>query len=123
MSLGRRKASLADASAWVFNRMADVYDARPAYPVELVEAIRELAGQGAARVADLGAGIGHVALPLAALGCEVSAVEVRRQRNDKHRLEGPRESVALPNDDRSPPRLLHGPVLAQVSPPDLTTLQ
>ena len=43
--------------------MADVYDARPAYPNGLIDALAELAR--GRRVADLGAGIGHVALPLA----------------------------------------------------------
>jgi ubiquinone/menaquinone biosynthesis C-methylase UbiE len=74
MALGRRKVALADQARWVFNRMADVYDARPPYPPAL---IAQLARPGA-RVLDLAAGIGHVALPLAALGHEVTAVEPAR---------------------------------------------
>jgi ubiquinone/menaquinone biosynthesis C-methylase UbiE len=54
--------------------MADVYDARPAYPPKLIDALAELAGAGR-RVADLGAGIGHVALPLAQQGLHVTAIE------------------------------------------------
>lgn len=77
MSLGRRKVRLEDASRWVFNRMADVYDARPPYPTALVDALAALAPPGA-RVADLGAGTGHVALPLAARGFDVTAVEPAR---------------------------------------------
>ncbi len=65
MSLGRRKVRLEEASRWVFNRMADVYDARPPYPAALVDALAALAPPGG-RVADLGAGTGHLALPLAA---------------------------------------------------------
>jgi ubiquinone/menaquinone biosynthesis C-methylase UbiE len=75
MSLGRRKVSLDDPSRWVFNRMADVYDARPPYPTALVDAIAALAGPPGSRVADVGAGIGHLALPLAERGFEVTAIE------------------------------------------------
>jgi SAM-dependent methyltransferase len=74
MSLGRRKVGLDDPTRWVFNRMADVYDARPAYPVALIDALTALVAPGA-RVGDLGAGTGHVALPLAARGLDVVAVE------------------------------------------------
>jgi SAM-dependent methyltransferase len=75
MSLGRRKVRLGDASAWVFNRMAEVYEARPAYPTALIDALAVLAGATGSAIADLGAGIGHLALPLAARGFEVVAVE------------------------------------------------
>jgi ubiquinone/menaquinone biosynthesis C-methylase UbiE len=75
MSLGRRKIKLSDAQAWVFNRMAAAYDARPPYPPALIDALVELAGASDARVLDVGAGIGHVALPLAARGLSVTAVE------------------------------------------------
>ena len=74
MSLGRRKVGIDDQSRWVFNRMADVYPARPPYPPALIDALAELAGAGG-RIGDLGAGIGHVALPLAARGFDVTAVE------------------------------------------------
>ncbi len=73
VSLGRRKVGLDDPTRWVFNRMADVYDARPAYPTALIEALADLAA--GPRVGDLGAGIGHVALPLAERGFEIVAVE------------------------------------------------
>ena len=74
MALGRRKIRLEDASGWVFNRMADVYDARPPYPAALIDAIAALTG-GRGPIGDIGAGIGHLALPLAARGCEVVAIE------------------------------------------------
>jgi SAM-dependent methyltransferase len=75
MSLGRRSVGLDDPSRWVFNRMADVYDARPPYPAALVDALAALAGPPGSRVGDLGAGIGHLALPLAARGYDVAAFE------------------------------------------------
>ncbi|HYO95133.1 MAG TPA: class I SAM-dependent methyltransferase [Polyangiaceae bacterium] len=79
MSLGRRKVALADASGWVFNRMVDAYGARPPYPSALVHALGLAAGKPNARIADIGAGIGHLALPLCELGFEVLAVEPAEQ--------------------------------------------
>jgi ubiquinone/menaquinone biosynthesis C-methylase UbiE len=75
MGRGRRDVAVDEASRWVFNRAAAVYDARPAYPVALIDALSELAGRPRARIVDLGAGIGHLALPLAARGLDVIAVE------------------------------------------------
>jgi ubiquinone/menaquinone biosynthesis C-methylase UbiE len=73
VSLGRRKIALDDQDRWVFNRMADAYPARPAYPAALIDALAELASGGT--VIDVGAGVGHVALPLAQRGLDVVAVE------------------------------------------------
>ena len=55
--------------------MADVYDARPAYPAALIDALVDVAAPVGRRVVDVGAGIGHLALPLAARGVEVVAIE------------------------------------------------
>jgi SAM-dependent methyltransferase len=71
VALGRRKVSLADPTRWVFNRMAASYDARPPYPEPLIDALCPYGP----RVLELGAGIGHLAIPLAARGCELTAVE------------------------------------------------
>lgn len=75
MSIGRRKVKLSDEDSWIFNRMVDAYEARPAYPSALIDAIASLGGSPPARVADIGAGLGHLALPLAERGFEVTAVE------------------------------------------------
>lgn len=74
MVAGRGRVGLEDASAWVFNRMAAAYAARPAYPAALLDALAELAPAGGL-VADVGAGLGHVALPLAQRGLQVTAFE------------------------------------------------
>jgi SAM-dependent methyltransferase len=76
--MGRRSVSLHDEGRWVFNRVAGDYLSRPAYPAALVDRLAALAGGRGARVADLGAGVGHLALPLAARGLAVSAIEPAR---------------------------------------------
>jgi ubiquinone/menaquinone biosynthesis C-methylase UbiE len=84
--------AISDASRWIFNRMAGVYDARPAYPRLLVDTIAELAGTAGSRVGDLGAGIGHLAIPLAERGFEVTAVEpaqaMLERLNHEARIQG-----------------------------------
>jgi SAM-dependent methyltransferase len=77
--MSRRSASVADPSRWVFNRLAGDYRHRPGYPPALVARLLELAGGPGARVADLGAGTGHLAIPLARLGARVHAVEPARR--------------------------------------------
>ncbi|MFO0581526.1 MAG: methyltransferase domain-containing protein [Anaeromyxobacter sp.] len=80
--MSRRNVHPSDASRWVFNRMAGDYPRRPAYPAALVTRLAALAGGPGARVADLGAGTGHLALPLAAAGLRVTAVEPARAMLD-----------------------------------------
>ncbi len=63
-----------DGDRWVFNRLAGDYRARPGYPAALVDRLAALAGE-AGTVVDLGAGTGLLALPLAARGIAVRAVE------------------------------------------------
>lgn len=83
MKTSRRRVSLKDETAWVFNRMADVYDARPAYPREVIDRIAEIASARGPRIGDVGAGIGHLALPLAERGLEVTAIEPARRMLDR----------------------------------------
>jgi SAM-dependent methyltransferase len=78
----RRGVPVTDASRWVFNRLARDYRRRPGYPPPLVARLLALAGGPRARVADLGAGTGHLAIPLARLGAEVHAVEPARAMLD-----------------------------------------
>lgn len=75
MSIGRRQVRLEDEGAWIFNRMVAAYEARPPYPLALLQTLVELAGPPPAKVADIGAGLGHLALPLAERGLEVTALE------------------------------------------------
>jgi SAM-dependent methyltransferase len=73
----RATISPADDRRWVFNRLAAAYRSRPPYPAALADRLHDLAGAGA-RVADLGAGTGHLALPLLSRGLRVTAVEPAR---------------------------------------------
>lgn len=95
MSLGRRKVSLDQPSRWVFNRMAEFYAARPPYPAALVDALADLAGPVGSRVGDLGAGVGHLALPLAARGFDVVAIEAAQAMLDQLRAAAAARGIAL----------------------------
>lgn len=97
MALGRRGGMVvSDESAWVFNRMADVYHARPAYPAALIDALATLAvpRRGGARL-DLGAGTGHLALPLLARGFEVTALEPARAMLERLQQNAQERGLAL----------------------------
>ncbi|HEX6239752.1 MAG TPA: class I SAM-dependent methyltransferase [Polyangiales bacterium] len=92
---GRRKVGVEHERGWIFNRMADVYAARPAYPAALLEALLELAGPAPASVLDLGAGVGHLALPLAARGHHVTAVEPARAMLEQLELRTREQGLTL----------------------------
>jgi SAM-dependent methyltransferase len=76
--VSRRGISVLDDERWVFNRLAPDYAARPGYPAALVARLLELGGGPGARVAELGAGTGLLALPLARAGARLHAVEPAR---------------------------------------------
>jgi SAM-dependent methyltransferase len=80
--VARRDVSIHDRDRWVFNRLAEDYRARPGYPPALVSRLVALAGGEGRRCADLGAGIGGLALPLARAGLIVHAVEPARAMLD-----------------------------------------
>jgi ubiquinone/menaquinone biosynthesis C-methylase UbiE len=67
------KRDLSDPSHWVFNRLADEYQARPPYPDSLFDALCALLPGSS--VADLGAGTGLLSRPLARRGFSVAAIE------------------------------------------------
>lgn len=66
----------------MFNRLAADYARRPPYPAALVDRVAALAGGPGARVLEAGAGTGHLALPLAAQGLRVTALEPARAMLD-----------------------------------------
>jgi SAM-dependent methyltransferase len=74
----RRVAADRKALRRTFDSQAGRYDrARPRYPAELVADLAELAGIGAgSRVLEAGPGTGQLTVPLAGLGCAITAVEL-----------------------------------------------
>lgn len=75
--------------------MADVYDARPAYPLALVDTLAAIAHGVGPRVLDIGAGIGHLALPLAQRGLTVMAIEPAKAMLDRLQIAASNQGVAL----------------------------
>jgi len=108
---GRRGARVDDAGRWVFNRLAAAYESRPGYPAPLVARLAELAG-ARGRVADLGAGTGDLALPLAARGIGVTAVEPARAMLDVLERRARKQGIALCAGERGALRARDGDALS-----------
>lgn len=96
MVSGRRSIGIHEPDAWIFNRMATAYAARPPYPPEVVDAIAATLPSPGGRVGDLGAGTGHLALPLAERGLDVHAFEPALSMLEALRSEAARRGLALP---------------------------
>lgn len=92
--MGRRGISIAEQGRWVFNRLAPEYRSRPPYPEELVERLAQLAPSHGS-VADLGAGIGHLAIPLGRRNFRVAAVEPAQAMLDELKRRAGVEKVQL----------------------------
>lgn len=73
-----------EVQKWTFDPIAELYDrVRPGYPAELLKDISGLGGIGpGARVLEIGCGTGQLTGSLAALGCEIVAVELGPQLAD-----------------------------------------
>jgi SAM-dependent methyltransferase len=80
--MSRRRVKPEEPARWVFNRLAADYRRRPGYPAALVARLAALGCGDGARVVDLGAGTGQLAVPLARLGVRVHAVEPARAMLD-----------------------------------------
>ncbi len=79
---------------WDYTLLADAYLKRPDYAPEALEKLFAIASlKPGDRVCDLGAGVAHLTLPLAAYGCVVDAVEP----NDSMRANGQKRTADLKN--------------------------
>lgn len=78
---------------WDYTQLADAYLKRPDYAPSALQELFWIAGlQPGDTVCDIGAGVAHLTLPLAAFGCKVDAVEP----NDAMRANGQKCTVHLP---------------------------
>ena len=79
---------------WDYTELADAYLERPAYADDALKKLFSRAGlRKNSHVCDIGAGVGHLTLPLAAKGYIVIAVEP----NDAMRANGMERTASLPN--------------------------
>lgn len=79
---------------WDYTTLADAYLKRPDYADAAIDAMLAIAGaEKGDRFCDVGAGVAHLTLILAARGLDVTAVEP----NDAMRVNGIKRTEALPN--------------------------
>ncbi len=79
---------------WDYTNLADAYLKRPDYAQDAVDKMLSIAGvQKGDKVCDVGAGVAHLTLMLAAKGLDVTAVEP----NDAMRANGIKRTEKLPN--------------------------
>lgn len=79
---------------WDYTRLANAYLERPDYAPEALKELFSIAGlKKGDKVCDIGAGVAHLTLPLAKIGCQVDAVEP----NDAMRANGQKRTASLPN--------------------------
>ncbi len=79
---------------WDYTNLADAYLKRPNYAPDALARLFAIAGiKKGDRVCDIGAGVAHLTLPLAALGCVVDAVEP----NDAMRANGIKRTAQYPD--------------------------
>jgi ubiquinone/menaquinone biosynthesis C-methylase UbiE len=77
---------------WDYSLLADAYLKRPDYSDAAIDAMLAITGLQAGKICDIGAGVAHLTLMLAARGFEVSAVEP----NDAMRRNGIERTRSLP---------------------------
>lgn len=79
---------------WDYTQLADAYLKRPDYAPSALQELFRIAGlQPGDTVCDIGAGVAHLTLPLAAFGCKVDAVEP----NGAMRANGQRRTAHIPS--------------------------
>ena len=79
---------------WDYTKLADAYLKRPDYAQEAIDKMLSIASVGAGdAVCDVGAGVAHLTLMLAAKGLDVTAIEP----NDAMRSNGIKRTESLPN--------------------------
>ena len=77
---------------WDYSQLADAYLKRPDYSDAAVDAMLAITGVKTGTVCDVGAGVAHLTLMLAARGYDVTAVEP----NDAMRANGIKRTASLP---------------------------
>jgi ubiquinone/menaquinone biosynthesis C-methylase UbiE len=80
-------------TAWDYTHLADAYLKRPDYADAAIDAMLAVAGVNTGKVCDVGAGVAHLTLMLAARKFDVVAVEP----NDAMRANGRRRTASFPN--------------------------